>query len=218
MKQDDQFKDKKQLAISQEKPSEIITNTISWQRECDLKGQGWTTEMIKKYLGEPARITITKKGIPNPLYPRSLVKKALTDPQVQELRKANIKNRQIARMNRLRPIYDEMENMTSNLNWLKEYIFQKVKEGTSAQKHIDLFNELEYLTSKIDVMVPKRFSSLGEDLKKNWLKKESILVKKALAVLDISEERFIEFIANKKNGVYAQEILRLGLNHHQENQ
>jgi hypothetical protein len=146
------------------------------------------------------------------------VKKALSDPQVQELRKANIKNRENARMNRLRPIYDEMENMTSNLDWLKEYIFQKVKEGSAAQKDINLFDELDNLATKIDVMVPKRFSALGEDFKKRWLTKESILVKKALAVLDISEERFIEFIANKKNGVYAQAILRSGLTHYQENQ
>jgi hypothetical protein len=218
MKQDDQFKDKEPLVIRLEKPSELFTNTTSWERECVLKGQGWTTEMIQKYLGEPVRITITKKGKPNRLYPTSLVKKVLTDPQVQELRKANIKNREIDRTNRLRPIYDEMENITSNLNWLKEYIFQKVKEGTSVEKDINLFDELDYMTSKIDVMLPKRFSSLGEDYKKNWQEKESRLVKRALAVLDISEERFIEFIANKKNGVYAQAILRSGLNHHQENQ
>jgi hypothetical protein len=218
MKEEDQINDNEPLVISHEKTSELIANTKSWERECDLKGKGWTTEMIKKYLGEPVRIVNTKRGKPTGLYPTSLVKKVLADPQVQKLRKSNIKNREIDRVNRLKPIYDEMESMNSNLTWLQEFIFQKVKEGRSTEKEMVLFNKLDKMTSKIDVMDPKRFSSLDGDFKKTWREKESILVKEALAILDISEESFIEFISNKKNGVYAQEIARLALNNYQENQ
>jgi hypothetical protein len=206
MKEDDQINDNEPLVISLVETSEIIVNTKSLERECDLKGKGWTTEMIKKYLGEPVRITKTKSGKPTGLYPTFLVKKALADPQVQELRKSNIKKREIDSMDRLRPIYHAMDNMTSNLKWLKEFIFQKEKEGKSTEEDIKIFNKLDKMASTIDLMHPKKFSSLDDDFKKAWQEKESILVKQALAILDISEESFIEFISKKKTAVMRKRL------------
>jgi len=111
-----------------------------------------------------------------------------------------------------------MESMTSNLHWLQEFIFQKVKEGSSTRSEIKLFNKLDKMANHMDYMEPHKFSTLDKNFKESWWERESILVKKALAILDIPEESLIEFISNKKNGVYAKEILRLGLMIDQESQ
>jgi hypothetical protein len=93
MKQDDQFNNKELLVKDHEKAIKRKAEDKRMVKGFDLKRKGWTSEMIKKYLGDPVGIIPTWNGKQTGLYPRSLVQKALADPHVRELREANHKKR-----------------------------------------------------------------------------------------------------------------------------
>jgi hypothetical protein len=103
-------------------------------------------------------------------------------------------------------IESKREELTSNISWLQEYILElsKYKKLNAEEKR--LFDELEDIDNKFF-----NYHKLSNNHKISLIDKRDKLVKESFVILNINEEIFIQFISDKKNGVFAKKILERGL-------
>jgi hypothetical protein len=100
-------------------------------------------------------------------------------------------------------ISDEIDQLVSNLSWLCEYIFHISKSKELTEKEVNLFSNLQIMEGRF-----YKYNRLSSELKYKLLNERDEFINKALNVLKINSDDFIDFIDKKKSGFFAQQLIK----------
>ena len=106
--------------------------------------------------------------------------------------------------------YNRGKKIASNIMWLMELLFQEHKYRDLTDEEDQLFGKLDQLNDKIMSRYDKK-ETVPADADELYKKKANALTQKALGILELPEDDFVDFIYKKQTGYFAKQIMEAGI-------